>query len=199
MTVFNRMADSISEPIKEATAMSAFTFRVLLAIYFLIAIIIPLLLSIPFVSATTLHNEAYYQSLWCAANGGITEVRLPDKARVDCLTPDYAIEVDFAEKAWKEGVGQALWYGLVTRRKPGVLVIMLEERDCKYLTRLNGIVNWTQPPITVWQTGEFADRCPAGDWLEIDPPAPPPEILPWPPYEPFAPYIPPLNRENWDQ
>jgi hypothetical protein len=187
-------------PLPGETAMPAFTLRVLIAIGLLIYVVIPLLLYSSFTSATSLaHDEAYYQAIWCASNEGITEVRLPDQARIDCLTPTYAIEVDFAEKAWKEGVGQALWYGLVTRRKPGVVVIMLEERDCKYLTRLKGIVNWTQPPITVWQTGAFANRCPAGDWLEIDPPAPLPEILPWPPYEPFAPYIPPLNRENWDQ
>lgn len=166
--------------------MTAYALRLGIAAYFFIAVVIPLLLSTPFASAAVLaHNEAYYQALWCAAHGGITEVRLPDKARVDCLTPDYAIEVDFADKAWKEGVGQALWYGLVTRRKPGVLVIMREEKDCKYLTRLQGIVNWTQPPIGVWQTGEYAYSCPAGDWLNIDspPPPPPPVDIEWPPVD----------------
>lgn len=167
--------------------MPAYALRFGIALYLFVAIVIPLLLSTPFTYAATLvHNEAYYQAIWCASNGGITEVRLPDKARVDCLTPEYAIEVDFADKAWKEGVGQALWYGLVTRRKPGILVIMREKKDCKYLTRLQGIVNWTQPHIEVWQTGKYAHSCPAGDWLNIDPPPPPPIVIePWPPFGPF--------------
>lgn len=175
--------------------MPPYVLRLSIAMYLFIAVVIPLLLATPFAHAAAGHdhNEAYYQGLWCARQGGITEVRLPDKARVDCLTSKAAIEVDFAEKAWKEGVGQALWYALVTRRKPGVLVIMERESDCKYLTRLKGIVNWTQPEIMVWETGAFAYNCPAGDWLNIDPVEPPPPhilpVMPPKPYIPPGPYI----------
>jgi hypothetical protein len=45
-----------------------------------------------------LHPERWYQEQWCEAMGGQTEVVLPDKTRVDCLTDEYAIEVDFAPK-----------------------------------------------------------------------------------------------------
>lgn len=162
--------------------MPPYVFRLSIAVYLFIAVVIPLLLAAPFVHAAAGHdhNEAYYQGLWCDRQGGVTEIRLPDRARIDCLTEKYATEVDFAEKAWKEGVGQALWYALVTRRKPGVLVIMERESDCKYLTRLKGIVNWTQPKIRVWQTGAFAYNCPPGDWLNIDPVKPTPPFFPHP-------------------
>ena len=46
--------------------------------------------------AKRLHPEKHYQEKWCNAYLGETEVVLHDKSRVDCLTPQYAVEVDFA-------------------------------------------------------------------------------------------------------
>lgn len=71
-------------------------------------------------------------------NGEI-EHRLPDKTRIDCLTSSYAIEVDFASK-WAESIGQSLYYGLMTNKKPGVLLIMeRQKKDIKYLRRLKKV------------------------------------------------------------
>lgn len=71
-------------------------------------------------------------------NGKI-EHRLPDKTRIDCLTSSYAIEVDFASK-WAESIGQSLYYGLMTNKKPGVLLIMeRQKKDIKYLRRLKKV------------------------------------------------------------
>jgi hypothetical protein len=50
------------------------------------------------------------------------EVRLDDGSRVDLMSEDMAIEVDWSEK-WAEGVGQSLYYGLKTERQPGVLLL----------------------------------------------------------------------------
>lgn len=44
----------------------------------------------------------------CNALDGKMEVVLKDKTRIDCLTAEYAIEVDFAKKG-AEGIGQALY------------------------------------------------------------------------------------------
>jgi hypothetical protein len=63
------------------------------------------------------------------------EYRLFDKTRVDCLTDDYAIEVDFAKK-WAESVGQSLYYADVTGKNPGVGLIV-GKKDKRYLKRLN--------------------------------------------------------------
>ena len=68
-------------------------------------------------------NEKYYQSIWCDQRGGRTEYVLDDATRVDCLLPEYAVEVDWGEK-WAEGVGQAQYYARETRRKPGLLLII---------------------------------------------------------------------------
>ena len=52
----------------------------------------------------------------------VTEYRLPDAARVDLLTDTEAIEVDYAKK-WAEAVGQSLYYGLATGKKPAIILL----------------------------------------------------------------------------
>lgn len=106
--------------------------------------------------AAHLHKEKAYQSRWCAEAGGVTEFALNDKTRVDCLTEEYAVEVDFAPK-WAEAIGQALYYSLKTDKKAGVLLIMEDKDDERYLDRLKevtdkaGITVWTITPSEVEQ------------------------------------------------
>lgn len=59
---------------------------------------------------------------------GITEYRLPGGARVDILTDDIAWEVEWAKK-WPESIGQAIYYGAATNRKPGVWLLKKAEDD----------------------------------------------------------------------
>lgn len=84
--------------------------------------------------AGRLHKEREYQECWCMQVGGEAEYVLGDGCRVDCLTDEYAVEVDFADK-WAEAVGQSLYYAYQTGRKPGVLLIMEEPGDDRYLKR----------------------------------------------------------------
>ena len=49
--------------------------------------------------------EKYYQTKFCNKLNGRIEYRLEDTTRVDCLTDDYAIEVDWAKKWAEEGIG----------------------------------------------------------------------------------------------
>jgi len=83
------------------------------------------------------HTEKYYQSKFCKNLGGIMEFRLRDKTRVDCLTDKYAIEVDFAKK-WAEGIGQSLYYAIMTKRKPAVALIV-SKKDKRYIKRLEKV------------------------------------------------------------
>ena len=108
-------------------------------------------------TAARLHQEKEYQNVWCTKNHGIQEYMLYDKSRVDCLTQNYAIEFDFASK-WGESIGQSLYYAAVTKRSPGVVLIMEDpQRDQKYLNRLNtvaqkhGIKVWTIYPSALKQ------------------------------------------------
>lgn len=85
------------------------------------------------------HDEKYYQTKMCNEFGGDMEYVLFDKTRVDCLTKEYAIEVDFAKK-WAEGIGQSLYYAEVTGKKPAIGVIS-GEGDEKYLNRIQTVAD----------------------------------------------------------
>ena len=82
------------------------------------------------------HYEAVYQDKWCTEMCGKQEYELNDFTRVDCLTKTHAIEFDFANKVY-EGLGQALYYGIKTKKKPG-LVLILEnpDKESKYVYRM---------------------------------------------------------------
>jgi len=97
--------------------------------------------------AKHLHKEKYYQDIFCAKMGGVTEYVLEDKSRVDCLTNEYAIEVDFAPK-WTESVGQSLYYSLMTGKKAGVYLIIENEKEYRYLKRLKKVAE--KYDIKIW-------------------------------------------------
>lgn len=78
-------------------------------------------------------NEKYYQTIFCDKLNGIMEYKLKDKTRVDCLTDEYAIEVDWAKK-WAEAVGQSLYYAHSTNRKPSIALIVSSE-DERFIKR----------------------------------------------------------------
>ena len=106
-----------------------------------------LLFSLP-AQAKRMYNEAYYQELWCTEQKGQMEYVLPDYTRVDCLTEDHAIEFDFANK-WAESIGQALHYGMMTGKKPGIVLIIEKPKHFVYYNRIvplckkYGITLWT--------------------------------------------------------
>lgn len=86
------------------------------------------------------HDEKYYQTKMCSELGGEMEYVLFDKARVDCLTNEYAIEVDFAKK-WAEGIGQSLYYAEITGKKPAIGLIVSGDDDEKYIKRVKTVAD----------------------------------------------------------
>lgn len=90
--------------------------------------------------AKHLHLEKEYQAYWCNAHNGVMEYQLPDYTRVDCLTDTHAIEFDFAPKVY-ESIGQALYYSIMTNKKPGIVLILENsDTDSKYVKRLEKVV-----------------------------------------------------------
>jgi hypothetical protein len=61
------------------------------------------------------------------------EYRLKDKTRIDCLSSEYAIEVDWAKK-WAEAIGQSLYYSLMTNKKPAIALIV-DSNDERFINR----------------------------------------------------------------
>ncbi len=87
------------------------------------------------------YKEYIYQNKWCDAMCGIKEYRLQDKTRIDCLTNTHAIEFDFANKVY-ESIGQALYYSIQTKKKPGIVLIVEQPAKAeKYINRLKQVAN----------------------------------------------------------
>ena len=105
---------------------------------------------------TTKKSERYYQETWAKANfpGSEVEYILPERSRVDILTEEYAIEVDFAGK-YAEAIGQSIYYGIMTGRKPGILLVLNKPGDVKFLHRLNHCITEAELGIRVWILTDF--------------------------------------------
>jgi hypothetical protein len=80
------------------------------------------------------YHEKHYQTLLCDKLAGEMEYVLQDRTRVDCLTDEYAIEVDFAKK-WAESIGQSLYYAHMTKKEPAIGLIV-GKNDSRFLKRL---------------------------------------------------------------
>ncbi len=94
------------------------------------------------------YYEKDYQKYWCKTNNGYVEYKLPDKARVDCVTDTHAIEFDFATK-WAEAIGQSLYYGSQLNKAPGIVLISEQgKKDEKFIKRLDVVAK--RNGITVW-------------------------------------------------
>lgn len=92
-------------------------------------------------------HEKDYQVYWCDKYKGELEYRLSDGTRVDCLTSEYAVEVEYAHK-WAEAIGQSLFYAKMTGKKPGIVLIMREHGDERFAKRLREVAS--QEKIKVW-------------------------------------------------
>lgn len=92
-------------------------------------------------------HEKDYQRYWCKKHNGELEYLLSDGTRVDCLTTEYAVEVEYAKK-WAEAVGQALFYAKITGRKPGIVLIMADKGDERFAKRLREVAS--EEKIKVW-------------------------------------------------
>ncbi|NJC27849.1 hypothetical protein [Neolewinella antarctica] len=84
-------------------------------------------------------SEAAYINALAKHLHGRTEVPVTS-GRADIVTADYAIEVERAAN-WKHSIGQALWYGLQTNRRAGIILILGQENDFTYFQQLNSALN----------------------------------------------------------
>ena len=105
----------------------------------MIKLTLTLILSLLFIGCSYTkknYHEKHYQTLLCDELDGEMEYVLKDRTRVDCLTDEYAIEVDFAKK-WAESIGQSLYYAKVTGKKPAVGFIMDTKKEKRFYKRVN--------------------------------------------------------------
>lgn len=107
-----------------------------------------LFLSLP-LSAAERRPERWYQERVAAALDGKMEAKV-ENGRVDVLTKTHAIEVEKAA-AWKQAIGQALWYALQTEKQAGIVLIIEDaKRDRPHVIRLGSVIEANKLPIKVW-------------------------------------------------
>lgn len=105
------------------------------------------------------YGEVEISAIIANALNAKTEVILPDRARVDILTHSEAIKVDWAHK-WAEGIGQALYYGAITKKTPVVLLLMNTADEERYLARVRQVIStYSNTKLKLWlfnlHTGEL--------------------------------------------
>jgi len=101
------------------------------------------------------HNEKHYQTILCNELDGVMEQSLLDRTRIDCLTDEYAIEVDFSKK-WAESVGQSLYYAEMTGKKPAVALIVRDnKKDKRHLKRLKVLAEKFDIKVYEIEKGEY--------------------------------------------
>jgi len=57
------------------------------------------------------------------------------------MTKEYAFEIERAAK-WKDAIGQSLWYGLQTNKKPGIIFLLKSDSEYKYAQQLNSALQY---------------------------------------------------------
>ena len=81
------------------------------------------------------------------------EQRVPLGGRVDCISDEYAIEIEWAED-WYHAVGQSLDDAVVMKRKPGIILLCPHssvhgEGLCRsYIYRLDAALSLVKVPVT---------------------------------------------------
>ena len=104
-------------------------------------------------SPLILASERDISESWCSIVGGDSEFRTTEGTYVDCLTEEFAIEVEFDFK-WKESIGQALHYAQVTNKKAGILLIKRAKSKKDYHDQLMQVIRKYDLPIKVFKIDE---------------------------------------------
>jgi len=100
-------------------------------------------------------SEKSINNTWCSSYNGVIEYRTSYGTYVDCLTNEFAIEVEFDYK-WKESIGQSFHYAEATNKKPGILIIKRSKSKKDYLEELNKTITKFNLPITIFIIDEQA-------------------------------------------
>lgn len=88
----------------------------------------------------TKHSEKEIANYIQHLIGGEREVSVTS-GRIDLVCGERAFEIEWANK-WKEAIGQSLWYALQTNKKAGIILILRNRKDYKYLIQLNTTIQY---------------------------------------------------------
>ena len=120
-------------------------------------------MSFPLVEGKAAH-EKIHQTNWCQEEDGYAEELLDDGTRADCLTKTHAIAIKHASK-WGEVVeslGQAIHYAQQADRQPGIVLVVEDRKNCRYVRRLRKTLKGVlvnENPIDLWIAGPSKEEC----------------------------------------
>ncbi len=93
----------------------------------------------------------------------ITEKQLPNGTRADIIgfhdDTLYAVEVEFASK-WAESIGQAINYSLQTGGEPGVVLILEDAKDIRFVRRLLPVAERCDVKVWLYHRTEILPESP---------------------------------------
>ncbi len=126
-------------------------FKVIISIAIIGVFLLP---SVVF--AKRLHSELWYIQKWCKPRRGIERAVLNDGTKCDCMTDEYVVEVEYANR-WKDAVGKALHYSLQTGKRSTIVLIIESPRGELYYKQLKMLISYFSLPIDTWQIGNEAE------------------------------------------
>ena len=106
--------------------------------------------------AKRLKHEAVYQKEWCTKHNGAIDYKLNDNSKVDCITDTHAVEFDYGEK-WIQAMRKSRHQSLNTGKAPGIVLILENSKDKKYLHKLREITENRRLGIKIWTVGVDVD------------------------------------------
>ena len=110
-------------------------------------------------------HEAIHADEWCRGANGSGEDLMDDGTKVDCVTETHAVEIQHAADWGKVigSLGQAIHYAQQANRRPGIVLIVEDKKDCRYLRRLkktlDGVVVHGNPVELFPPIGPNASEC----------------------------------------
>ncbi len=96
-----------------------------------------------------LSSEKDIARIWCVAREGKSEFRTKYGTYVDCLTAQYAVEVEY-DNNWKEAIGQSLHYAESTNKRAAILLIKRQKSKKDYYSELERVIIKYQLPIRIF-------------------------------------------------
>lgn len=104
------------------------------------------------VFAKRAHSEKWYIQQWCKPRRGVERAVLNDGTKCDCMTDEYVVEVEYANK-WKNAIGKSLHYALQTGKRSMIVLITENPRGEIYYKQLKMLISYFSLPIDTWQIG----------------------------------------------
>ena len=96
---------------------------------------------VPKAKKASAKNEHYYNQLIAADFQAESGVKLDNGLIVDMMDEDTAYEIDFGGAKIYEGIGQSLSYAYFTDKKPGLIILVRDDKEQKMLDILEPVIH----------------------------------------------------------